>query len=65
MAVIDTSMDKPKSCMECYSYQGVNGYCTKGCFLSYSLFDNGDTVSQDCPFKSIDHLKDEINGYIK
>ena len=53
MAVIDTSMDMPKSCEACPNYQGENIYCLKGCFIPYKMFDIGDVIHVDCPLKEV------------
>lgn len=53
MAVIDTSMDMPKSCEVCPNYQGENTYCLKGCFIPYRMFDIGDVIHVECPLKEV------------
>ena len=60
MAVIDTSMDMPRSCDVCPNYQGENSYCLKGCFIPYKMFDMGDVRHKDCPLKSADEMIAEI-----
>lgn len=54
MAVIDISIDLPKNCYEC------NRKCNHHLWVSETT-DCTNSRHKDCPFKSIDHLKDEIN----
>ena len=60
MAVIDTSMDMPKTCEECPYCDGDNATCDKGVLIPWRAFDVENYRNTNCPLKSTDEMIDEI-----